>query len=64
MKKIFKLFIISVIFNVLTLNVFAGSDGTIEINSKSNNQNVEVKDCFETMFRGVFAFNKGLDKIF
>ena len=34
MKKILKLFIISVIFNVLTLNVFAGSDGTIEINKK------------------------------
>ena len=64
MKKILKLFIISVIFNVLTLNVFAGSDGTIEINSKSNNQNTEVKDCFETINRGVFAFNQGLDKIF
>ena len=64
MKKILKLFIISAIFNVLTLSVFAGSDGTIEINSKSNNQNAEVKDCFETINRGVFAFNQGLDKIF
>ena len=64
MKKILKLFIISAIFNVLTLSVFAGSDGTIEINSKSNNQNTEVKDCFETINRGVFAFNQGLDKIF
>ena len=64
MKKILKLFIISAIFNVLTLSVFAGSDGTIEIKSKSNNQNVEVKDCFETINRGVFAFNQGLDKVF
>ena len=64
MKKILKLFIISIIFNVLTLNVFAGSDGTIEINSKSNNQSTEVKDCFETINRAVFAFIKGLDKIF
>ena len=64
MKKILKLFIFSAIFNVLTLSVFAGSDGTMEINSKSNNENVEVKDCFETINRGVFAFNQGLDKIF
>ena len=49
---------------VSALSVFAGSDGTIEINSKSNNQNAEVKDCFETINRGVFAFNQGLDKIF
>ncbi len=64
MKKIFKIFIISAIFNILTLSVFADSDGTIEINSKSNNQNAEVKDCFETINRGIFAFNQGLDKVF
>ena len=43
MRKILKLFIISAFFNVFTLNVFAGSDGTIEINSKVNDQSVEVK---------------------
>ncbi len=64
MKKILKLFIISAIFHVLTLNVFAGSDGTLEIKNKSNNHNAEVKDCFETINRGIFAFNQGLDKIF
>ena len=64
MKKFLKLFIISAFFNVLTLNVFAGSDGTIEINTKSNDQDVEVRDCFETINRGVFAFNQGLDKVF
>ena len=64
MKKILKIIYNFNIFNVLTLNVFAGSDGTMEINSKIKNQNVEVKDCFETVNRGVFAFNQGLDKIF
>ena len=24
----------------------------------------DVKDCFETINRGIFAFNQGLDKIF
>ena len=24
----------------------------------------EIKDCFETVNRGIFAFNQGLDKIF
>ena len=64
MKNIFKLFIISAIFQILTSNVFAGSDGNLEINSKTNNQDLEVKDCFETINRGVFAFNQGLDKVF
>ena len=39
-------------------------DGTVEINSKSSKQDSDVKDCFETVNRGVFAFNQGLDKIF
>ena len=64
MKNIFKLFIISAIFQILTSNVFAGSDGNLEINSKTNNQDLEVKDCFETINRGIFAFNQGLDKVF
>ena len=64
MKKILKLFIILAIFHVLTLNVFAGSDGTLEIKNKPNDHNAEVKDCFETINRGIFAFNQGLDKIF
>ena len=66
MKKIFKSifnFIISQL--LITLNVFAGSDGTLEINNKTKRmQSTEVKDCFETINRGIFAFNQGLDKIF
>ena len=64
MKKFLKVFIISIIFQVITLNVFAGSDGTLEINNKTKDQNVEVKDCFETVNRAIFSFNQGLDKVF
>ena len=32
MKKFLKIFVISIFFQVITLNVFAGSDGTLEIN--------------------------------
>ena len=66
MKKILKLFIITLFSQTLTLNVLAGSDGTVEINNKIKKieQSSEVKDCFETVNRGVFAFNQGLDKIF
>tara|TARA_B100001175_G_scaffold195673_1_gene166031 strand:- start:2858 stop:3595 length:738 start_codon:yes stop_codon:yes gene_type:complete len=42
----------------------AASDGEVEISSKkNNNQQQVVKDCFESINRGIFAFNKGLDKI-
>tara|TARA_Y100000816_G_C25993857_1_gene519170 strand:- start:9 stop:818 length:810 start_codon:yes stop_codon:yes gene_type:complete len=66
MKKILELFIITLFSQTLTLNVLAGSDGTIEINNKVKKieQSSEVKDCFETVNRGIFAFNQGLDKIF
>ena len=64
MKKILTVFLISVISQIIALNVFAGSDGTLEIKNKSNEKSAEVKDCFETLNRGIFAFNQGLDKIF
>ena len=66
MKKILSIIVISIFSQLLSVSVFAGSDGTIEINDKINSskQNSEVKDCFETINRGVFAFNQGLDKIF
>ena len=44
------------------MNAIAGSDGETEISSNKNNNQAEVKDCFETINRGVFAFNQGLDK--
>ena len=64
MKKITTIFIISILSLLVTLRVFAGSDGTLEINNKSKEHSSDVKDCFETVNRGIFAFNQGLDKIF
>ena len=64
MKKILTIFIITVISQVVTLNLYAGSDGDLEINSKTKEQSGEVKDCFEIVNRGIFAFNQGLDKVF
>ena len=64
MKKILTLFIIAVISQAFTLSSYAGSDGTLEINTNTKEQSAEVKDCFETVNRGIFAFNQGLDKIF
>ena len=66
MNRILSIIIISIFSQLLTVSVFAGSDGTIEMNDKSHSskQNSEVKDCFETVNRGIFKFNQGLDKIF
>ena len=64
MKKILTVFIILIFSQIVNLNVFAGSDGTLEVNNKSKKQSTDVKDCFETVNRGIFAFNQGLDKIF
>ena len=44
----------------LTLNVQAGSDGELLI---KKNSPAEVKDCFESLNRATFAFNKALDGI-
>ena len=57
MKKILKIFLIAIISQVYTLHSHAGSDGTLEINSKTKEKSAEVKDCFETFNRGIFAFN-------
>ena len=51
---------ISMFIVLLSTSAFAGSDGQNEL---SKNSNGEVKDCFETINRGVFAFNEGLRKI-
>ena len=39
---------------------FAGSDGQ---NDLSKNSNGQVKDCFEGVNRGIFAFNQVLDEV-
>ena len=57
MSRLFKVILISLF---LASSSLAGSDGQNEL---SKNQNGEVKDCFETINRGVFAFNEGLRKV-
>ena len=64
MKKILIVFFISVFSQIVTLSVQAGSDNTLEINNKSQEKRLEVNDCFESINRGIFAFNQGIDKIF
>ena len=64
MKKFLTLTIILIISQVAILNSHAGSDGTLEKKNKTKEKSTEVKDCFETLNRGIFTFNQGLDKIF
>jgi phospholipid-binding lipoprotein MlaA len=52
--------ITSLITFVLTLNVNAGTDGENKLSKKYPKQ---VKDCFETLNRGTFALNQGLDRL-
>ncbi len=56
MKKIIITFLISII---LTSNVSAGTDGENDLSKNSKT----VKDCFESLNRGSFALNQGLDKV-
>ena len=55
MSRIFKVLIISLF---IATSSTAGSDGQNEL---SKNTNGEVKDCFETVNRGIFAFNQAID---
>ena len=64
MNKILAILLTLIFSQTLMLKVLAGSDGNLEIKNKKTGQSVEVKDCFETVNRGIFAFNQGLDKIF
>ena len=57
MKKIFIIFLLSFF---ISFNVFAGSDGD---NALSKNKSETIKDCFEGVNRGIFAFNNALDSI-
>ena len=61
MKKYFKVIVILLFSNILFSIANAGSDGTLELKSKSNFS--EINDCFEKVNRGIFAFNQGLDKV-
>ena len=55
MSRIFKVLILSLF---IATSSMAGSDGQ---NDLSKNTNGEVKDCFETVNRGIFAFNQAID---
>ena len=65
MNKLLSLLTIVIFSQFQVASVLAGSDGTLELSKKNNNNNYkDVKDCFETVNRGIFAFNRGLDKVF
>ena len=55
-----KYLLASLIALVLTSNVSAGTDGDKTLSKKNPEQ---VKDCFESLNRGSFAMNQGLDKV-
>ena len=60
MNRVLKIVILVCSFQLSIFGCFAGTDGA---NALSSKEKVEVKDCFETLNRGIFAFNNGLDKI-
>ena len=67
MKKLFSILLLVVLTQFNVSNSLAGTDGTLKLTEKNNKNNKDskgVKDCFETLNRGIFAFNQGLDKIF
>ena len=57
MKKISLTILVSFI---LSFSAYAGTDGE---NNLSKGTNKPVKDCFEKVNRGIFAFNQALDEI-
>jgi phospholipid-binding lipoprotein MlaA len=57
MKKLLSL---SLMILMISISVFAASDGENELTKKNQ---TEIKDCFEPLNRATFAFNQGLDKI-
>ena len=56
MRKITLIFLLSFIFSI---SANAGTDGENSLSKK--NKPGSVKDCFEKVNRGVFAFNQALD---
>ena len=62
MKRLFSIIIVVLFSQLHILNVIAASDGEVKISSKENDSQI-VKDCFESVNRGIFAFNQGLDKV-
>ena len=63
MKKLLSILLIAMLSQLQIAYALAGSDGNLEL-SKKNENTAEVKDCFETINRGIFAFNQALDNVF
>ena len=63
MKKLFSIVILIIFSQLQLLNAIAASDGEAEISPKKKNNQQEVKDCFESVNRGIFVFNQGLDNV-
>ena len=57
MKKYLLLLFLSFL---ITFNAHSSSDGSNEMSKKNSG---EVKDCFESLNRGIFAFNQALDTL-
>ena len=56
MRKITLIFLLSFFFSI---SANAGNDGENSLSKK--NKPESVKDCFEKVNRGIFAFNQALD---
>ena len=63
MKKLLSILMFVLISQFQIISVLADNDGNLELSKKAEND-VDVKDCFEKVNRGIFAFNLGLDKVF
>tara|TARA_B100000614_G_C14471411_1_gene462677 strand:- start:46 stop:846 length:801 start_codon:yes stop_codon:yes gene_type:complete len=61
MNKSLSIILILIFFILQSSNVTAGDSGELKLKNKNNGQ-PEVKDCFEKVNRGIFAFNQVLDK--
>ena len=57
MRKILTYILISFI---VSISSYAGTDGVETLSKKKNG---EIKDCFESLNRGIFAFNQALDQV-
>ena len=65
MKKFLTIILFIIFSQFQIVSLFADTDGNLELRKKNkNNENTEIKDCFETVNRGIFAFNQALDKVF
>lgn len=63
MKRFLSLILIILISQFQIVNfATAGEDGTLAMSDKKKSK-AETKDCFESLNRGIFAFNQGLDKV-